>query len=482
MLNAADSSSNSAQGRKPARTFALLAASLALAVLATGLLLRADGVPREAAFMAGIFVLAALLWVTEALPLFATSLLVIGLQIVLLANPGGWPGLGFTTGASPSYREILSLAADPVLVLFFGGFVMARAAVKEGVDRAMSALLLRPFGTQPRRVLLGLMLITLLFSMWMSNTATTAMMMALVTPMLAAMPPNEPFRKAIVLGVPFAANIGGMGTPIASPPNAVAMGYLQKAGHHVAFLDWMLVAVPLVIGLALFTWLLLAKFFAPATAGLRLEHRSGQLSHRGWIIVAVFVVTVILWMTDRWHGLPSAVVALLPAVVLTATGIFTREDLGRLEWSILILIAGGISLGAGMQLTGVDRLIVQGLPAFGGSGVLLLSVLVLATMIIGTFMSNTAAANLLLPIGISSAALAGTEGGLSPVQATMSIALAASLSMALPVSTPPNAIAYARGEFTTRDMARVALVVGGLAALLIIFGGGVVMRFWGVLK
>ncbi len=426
--------------------------------------------------MSGIFVLAAVLWMTEALPLFATSLLVIAAQIILLANPGGWRGFGFASGASPSYREILSLAADPVLVLFFGGFVLAQAAVKEGVDRAMSALLLRPFGTQPRHVLLGLMLCTLLFSMWMSNTATTVMMLALATPMLAAMPPGEPFRKAIVLGVPFAANIGGMGTPIASPPNAVAMGFLQKAGHHVSFLDWMLVALPLVLGLASFTWWLLTKFFAPATPGLRLEHAGTRLTRRGWLVVGVFTVTVVLWMTDRWHGLPSAVVALLPAVVFTAMGVFTHEDLGRLEWHILILIAGGISLGAGMQLTGLDRIAVQWLPPSGG-GLGLLAVLMLATMVVSTFMSNTAAANLLLPIGISAAALAGTTGGLSPVQAAVSIALAASLSMALPVSTPPNAIAFARGEFTTRDMARVALLVGALGALLVIVGGGIVMRF-----
>ena len=348
--------------------------------------------PREAAFRSGIFVLAAVLWVTEALPLFATSLLVIGLQIVLLANPGGWPGLGFATGTPPTYREILNAAADPVLLLFFGGFVLAHAAGKEGVDRAMSGLLLHPFGTQPRWVLLGLMLITLLFSMWMSNTATTAMMLVLVTPMLAAMPANEPFRKAIVLGVPFAANIGGMGTPIASPPNAVALGFLQKAGYHVAFLDWMLVAVPLVLGLAVFTWWLLVRLFAPATPGLRIAQPGETLTRRGWLVVAVFVVTAVMWMTDRWHGLPPSVVALLPVLVLTASGIFRREDLGRLEWNILILIAGGLSLGAGLQLTGLDRIAVQWLPAAGGSGLGLLAVLVLVTMGIGSFMSNTAAA------------------------------------------------------------------------------------------
>lgn len=201
--------------------FALLC-SLALGALTGWLLMGIHAANREAAFMAGIFVLAAMLWVTEALPLFATSLLVIGLQAVLLANPGGWPGLGFQSGRSPSYREILSTAADPVLVLFFGGFVLAQAAVKVGMDRAMSALLLRPFGGKPRWVLLGLMLITLLFGMWMSNTATATMMLAVVTPMLTALPPKEPFRKALVLCIPFSANIGGMSTPVASPPNAVA--------------------------------------------------------------------------------------------------------------------------------------------------------------------------------------------------------------------------------------------------------------------
>jgi sodium-dependent dicarboxylate transporter 2/3/5 len=416
--------------------------------------------------------------VTEALPLFATSLLIIGLQTVLLANPGGWSGLGFASGKSPSYRDILNTAADPVLVLFFGGFVLAQSAVKVGVDRAMSAVLLRPFGGQPRWVLLGFMLVTLLFGMWMSNTATAAMMLALVTPMLMALPPGEPFRKALVLCIPFSANIGGMSTPIASPPNAVAMGFLQDAGHHVAFLHWMLVAVPLALGLTLLTWLILWKLFPPVTVGLTFKPIREKLTGRAWLVLVVFLVTVLLWMSEQWHGLPPAVVALLPAILLTATGVFTRDDLGRLEWRILILIAGGISLGTGIQLTGLDQLVVRWLPS---GGFWLLTTLVLATLVVGTFMSNTAAANLFLPIGIS-AALAGPDAGLHPIQAAISIALAASMSMALPISTPPNALAYGRGEFTTREMAHVALIVSGLGALLIILLGGLVMRFWGLFK
>jgi sodium-dependent dicarboxylate transporter 2/3/5 len=455
-----------------------LVGALILAAVAAALLREMAGATREAAWMGAIFVLAATLWVTEALPLFATSLLVIGLQIVLLANPGGWSGLGFEAGTSPSYRDILSTAADPVLVLFFGGFVLARAAVKEGVDRAMSELLLRPFGSEPRWVLLGVMLVTLLFGMWMSNTATTAMMLALVTPMVAALPPGEPFRKALVLAVPFTANISGMGTPIASPPNAVAIGFLQQSGHGVAFLDWILMAAPLTLGLTLFAWFVLGKFYAPITAGLRIVHAPEALSRRGWLVVGVFVVTVLLWMSDQWHGLPPAVVALLPAVVFTATSIFDRVDLGKIEWNVLILIAGGISLGTGMQLTGLDRVVVQWLPVSGDNPEALLAILVLATLVVGTFMSNTAAANLFLPIGLSSAAGAG---GLHPVHIAVSIALVASMGMALPVSTPPNAMAYARNEFTTRDMLRVSLGISIAGAAAIILGGGWIMRQFGML-
>jgi solute carrier family 13 (sodium-dependent dicarboxylate transporter), member 2/3/5 len=460
----------------------LLLGAFGLAALSHWGLMSQSGATREAALMGGIFVLAAALWVTEVLPLFATSLLVIGLQIVLLANPGGWRGLGFESGTSPSYREILSTAADPVLVLFFGGFVLARAAVKEGVDREMSALLLRPFGSRPRMVLLGVMLVTLLFGMWMSNTATTAMMLAVITPMLAGLPPEEPFRKALVLAVPFTANISGMGTPIASPPNAVALGFLEQSGHSVAFLDWMLMAAPLTLGLTLFTWFVLGRFYAPVTVGLRITHAGKTLTRRGWFVVGVFVVTVLLWMSDQWHGLPTAVVALLPAVALTTTRVFTRDDLRSIEWNVLILIAGGISLGTGMQMTGLDDVVVQWLPDTGDNAFTLLVVLALTTLVVGTFMSNTAAANLFLPIGLSSAAMAGPDGGLHPVHVAVSIALVASLSMALPVSTPPNAMAYARNEFTTRDMVRVSLLVSALGAAAIIIGGGWIMQLWGLLN
>ena len=420
--------------------------------------------------MAGILTLAALLWVTEALPLFATALLVIALELLLLANPSGWPGLGFEEGPTPGYADFLAPIADPVIVLFFGGFILARAAAKEDVDGAVAALILRLFRGRPLLVMLGLMAVTALFSMFMSNTATTAMMITLVAPMLARVPEGDPLRKGLTLAVPFAANIGGMGTPIASPPNAVAVGFLRSRGVEVGFLDWMLIAVPLMVGLLLCAWLLLWAFYRPRTEGLRLVPEAERMAGRGWFVVGVFTLTVGLWLSEPVHGLPTAVVAQLPIVAFTATGLLTRRDVNGLDWDILLLIAGGIALGVGVQRTGLDRLLVAGLPS---GGTLALVMLVLATLALSTFMSNTAAANLLLPIGVAVAGSAASAAGIG-----LSIALAASASMALPISTPPNAIAYARGEFQTRDLALVGSIIGVLTAALILAFGGPIIGFW----
>ncbi|HKL88804.1 MAG TPA: DASS family sodium-coupled anion symporter [Salinibacter sp.] len=449
-------------------------AALVFAVAATAASFTA-GWPQEAAYMAGIFVAAALLWVTEALPLFATAILVVGLEILLLGNPGDWAGLGFGAAPTPSYQEFLAPAADPILVLFFGGFLLARACVKEGVDRALAGLILRAFQGRPSLVMLGLMIVTALFSMWMSNTAATAMMITLVTPMTAQIPEGDPIRKGLVLAVPFAANIGGMGTPIASPPNAVAVGFLSSAGYDVSFLQWMLIAIPLTVAMLGVAWVVLRWLYPPATGGLTLRAERRSLDGRGVFVLAVLVVTVGLWLTDRWHGLPTAVVALLPAIAFTATGVLDQTDVDSLEWDILILIGGGIALGGGMQKTGLDQIVVQAVPL---GGAFVLGGLVGATVLVSTFMSNTAAANLLIPIGVSFALGATATGGYGPIQIGLSIALAASLSMALPVSTPPNAIAYASGELDTADFARAGGLLGALAVVLIVAFGGPVIAFW----
>ncbi len=353
--------------------FLLLAVTLAVG---TGLWVHLlTDLPRESAYMAAIVILAAVLWLTEALPLFATSLLVIGLMVLLLANPMQWPGFGFLDpAASPNYREIIGIMADPIIVLFFGGFMLASAIAKSGLDRQLAGLIVHPFGGSPYKTLAGVMLATALFSMWMSNTAATAMMIGIMLPMLHNAPKGEPFRKAMVLGVAFAANIGGMGTPIGTPPNAIALGFLRKnLGIQVGFLEWMVIAVPLMLGLLALCWAVLALTFRPQTPDLNLTPPKGKMKRTGWFVLVIFLITVVLWLTGQWTGLPSAVVALFPAVAFTVTALLNRDDLNQLEWNVLILIAGGLALGWGLQEVGLADSVVKQLK--GDAGFLVMAAL-----------------------------------------------------------------------------------------------------------
>lgn len=427
---------------------------------------------REAAFMAGILVIAAVWWVTEAIPLHVTSLMIIALEILLLANPGKWPGLGFESGQGTTLDRLLAAAVDPILLLFFGGLVLARACVNEGVDRVLSSFLLRPFGQRPRFVLLGILLVTAFLSMWMSNTATAALVMTLVGPVAMRLAPKDPFRTALFLAVPVGANLGGMGTPIASPPNAIAVKYLSGAGISIGFGSWMVIAVPIMAVLLLFAWFMLWRWYPCTAIQVDLLKTRPQLTKRGRLVLLTFGVTVLLWLTEGWHGLPSSYVGLFPALVLAGVGIVSREDIQRLEWSVLILISGGIALGVGMQITGLDRQVVGWLPMGETTGPAILSLgMTSLALVLAVFMSNTAAANLVIPVAMASVVVA--TGGVSNaasagqiVQLGMSISLAVGGAMLLPSSTPPNAIAYASGEFSTKDLMRIGFVVATLTLIL----------------
>jgi len=389
---------------------------------------------------------------------------VISLEIILISNPGEWTGLGSVDGNNPSYKTFLNPLSDPVIILFLGGFILAQASVKEGIDKALASNILKIFGKKPKTVMLGLMVITSIFSMWMSNTATTAMMITLTVPLMAQIPANDPFRKGLVLCIPFGANIGGLGTPIASPPNAVAVGFLKNVGIDISFLEWMIIAVPLVVIMLLFTWFLLWVLYKPKER-FSLSSESHKIDSRGIYVMVIFSLTILLWLADAWHGLPTAVVALVPVVGFTTTGIIRRSDINALEWHILILIAGGIALGLGLKLTGLDLIIVDLIPK---ESVFILPLLIASTVLLSTFMSNTAASNLLIPLGVSFAI--GMQNNQLAMEIGIGVALAASMAMSLPISTPPNAIAYAKGILSSKDFAKAGVLIGILAIGLILLG------------
>jgi sodium-dependent dicarboxylate transporter 2/3/5 len=350
------------------------------------------------------------------------------------------------------YMIFLNPFFSSVVILLLGGFVMAQAVKRYGIDSWLSRKLLDRVGTRPAAVLLGLMVMTAFFSMWISNTATTALMMAVALPVVRMFPGNEPFRKAMILGIPFSSNIGGIGTPIGSPPNAIAMGFLEQAGFEMTFLDWMIIGVPVVALLLFVCWAVLMGMYRPRIERVELD-LAGEvesLDRRSKFILIVFGVV----------GIPSAVVALIPFVVFFGLHLLDDDDLRELGWGILFIVGGGMSLGVAMRESGLSEWIVAQIDfaSMGRLGVLFLFAAVAAIMT--TFISNSATANLLLPIVVGITAV-------SPDSSALVVAIASSAAMILPVSTPPNAIAYGSGQIAVRDMASSGSILTAISMVIV---------------
>ena len=430
------------------------ATAILLALLTYALLASIPPAPR---ITAAVFVLVVVMWLTEVVPLFVPAILGPVLLQVLL-DP-----LAHSFGFDPiSYKKFIFPFASPVVVLMLGGFFMARIFSKYHLDIEFSNWALSKLGTRPSVVLLGMMSITALLSMWMSNTATTALMVAAVLPIAKKMPEGSNFSRALMLAIPFAANIGGIGTPIGTPPNAIAIGLLSESGIQISFLSWMIVGIPPMILLLVVLWLLLLLFF-PSSAkefNLQTDRDTGATHHV--LVYTTFGVTVLLWLTDALHGIPSAIIAMLPLLVFSLTGAASKKDIRDISWDILILIGGGIAMGTAISETGLGNIIVQAISVDGSNPIL--GVLIFGALVagIGTFMSHTASANLVLPLAI-------TFGIGNPVLFAVATALAASYGMALPVSTPPNAIAYASDMIRVKDMVKVGVIITIIGVLLTSF-------------
>lgn len=445
---------------------------LLLGVLAfvAALLVEIPGLEPAGQRMLAIFLLAILLWVTEAIPLYATAVLVILLEVLMLSDQA----LVATAGKLPPAASYFAALANPVIMLFLGGFLIADGAHKYGLDRSLAAVMLRPFAGNARRSLLGLMTITALLSMFVSNTATTATMFAVVIPILAALPSGRA-RTGVALAIPIAANIGGIGTPVGTPPNAIALAALQAQGQGVSFLGWMALAVPLMLILLLFAWWFLAHRYVPKDASLGLELDADfDRSPAAMLFYAIAGTTILLWLTEPLHGISSSTVGFMPVVALLATQVMGADDLRRLQWPVLWLVAGGIALGTGIGHSGLDTWLIA-LVAWETLPLTLLLLLLVAIAVgLSTVISHSATANLLIPLALSLAV------GL-PIDITavgVMVALACSLAMALPISTPPNALAYATGEVPTSEMILSGIVIGGFGALLLAL---LMPTIWGAL-
>lgn len=426
-----------------------------------------------------IFLLAALLWVLEPVPVFATSILIIALELIMISNKGLHlfrdPPVGHELGELMNYTDIFSAFSSPIIILFMGGFALAIAASKYELDNNLARVLLKPFGKKPKFIMLGLMLITAVFSMFMSNTATTVMMLALLGPIVASAPKGDLGIKALVLCVPIAANTGGIATPIGTPPNAIALQYLTGE-NSIDFLSWMMMGLPFVMIQLTLAWFLLQKLFPSSQDEMVLKlEGSFKKSWRAIVVYATFAATILLWMTTKLHGMNTYVVSIIPLAVFTLTGIMGKDELKQINWDVLWLVAGGIAIGIGLDKTGLAEALAHAIDYESLSPFSVVITLSLVCWVMANFMSNTATANLLMPIAAAIGASMESLVSIGGMQGLLVVvAFSASLGMILPVSTPPNSLAYSTGLIESKDMAKTGVILG-VVGLLIVYTAALII-------
>ena len=391
-------------------------------------------------------------------------------------NVGEIKALGKQTG----YKSLLACFADPIIMLFIGGFILAIAASKTGLDLYLARVMLKPFGKNPKYVLLGFLMVTGVFSMFLSNTATAAMMLTFLGPVLKALPADGKGKTALALAIPIAANIGGMGTPIGTPPNAIALKYMNEIGINIGFGQWMAFMIPFTLLLLFIAWFMLVKLF-PFKAKEITLNIEGELKKdwRSIVVYITFGVTVLLWVLDKATGVNANVVAMLPVGVCAIIGVLTKRDLEEISWSVLWMVAGGFALGVALQETGLAQTLINVIPFETWPPIVMVVGSGLICYAMANFISHTATANLLVPILAAVGASAAVATNLAPLGGVstllVGVAIGSSLGMVLPISTPPNAIAASTGMIEQKDMVKTGLIMGvvGLVlgyAMLIVLG------------
>lgn len=423
-------------------------------------------------------------WITEAVPIPATSIL----------PPIVMPLLGVMPMA-----DALAPYANPIMALLFGGMVVALALERWQLHRRLALGVLARVGTRPDALLAGFMAVSAFLSMWLSNSATTMMMMPIALSVAAVVAgqqdggPAKPFTLALLLGIAYAASLGGLATLIGTPPNAMAVAYLrQHFGMEIGFLDWMMVGLPATLLLVPAVWLVLRLMFAmPARIGSEgRAYIADQLAAMGAMTVPekrvawVSLAMALAWLSSRWlrelpglGGLSDSMIAILGALAVLAlpSGLRDADEAdrrlldwratSRLNWGLLLLFGGGLSLATGMSWSGLAAWLGQQLAMLAGMPVwLLLTALVAMVVFLTELTSNTATTAALLPV---LGALAGATG-LDPLLLAAPAALAATCAFMMPVATGPNAIIFSSGLISIPQMARAGIVLNFIAIAVLV--------------
>ncbi len=404
------------------------------------------------------------LWVTEAVPPFAVGIMIIGYLVFTLGRVDGY-----------NVEVYVQTWSDGVIWLFLGGFFLAEGMKKTRLDFQLFKYSAPKFGTKAKNILLGLMVLTGVLSSMMSNTATTVMMLATLAPLFAQINDKSHVTKAFILGIPSAAAIGGMGTIIGSAPNAIAVGALENIGIKISFLQWMSIGVPTAAILIYGFWRVLVHKFNIKNEILDLsflneheveeeEFKSENRTARR-IVIVIFGITLFLWLTSQWTNIPVSAISGIPIVGLTLLGIIDADEVRALPWDTLMLVAGGLALGIAIKEQGLADYFISSIPIESFNFIWLTLVFAYISVVLSNFMSNTAATTILVPVAVS---LWSLSGDYNPAILTLVIGLSASCALLLPVSTPPNAVAFSTGMVRQADFRLGGLFFGLLGPLVII--------------
>jgi sodium-dependent dicarboxylate transporter 2/3/5 len=399
------------------------------------------------------------LWVSEAIPLFVTSL---AIPVILVV-----------AGVGPA-DDALAPFFHPIIALFFAGFLMAEAMRRTGLDHFAAVSLVDRAGRSPATLFAAMLAVSAFLSLWMSNTAAVAVLLPI------AMAVTEPlgslgYRRAVVLGIAYAATIGGVGSAIGTPANPLAIEFLGDfVGRQVSFVEWFAIGMPMVMvflpimGTYLW-WRMRARpepgRFSQAREVARRELvEAGRLSRDQLVVLAVFAGVVGLWLTETFHGLETGIVALAGAVALAVLGKVRTEDLGRISWSSLLTFGGGLTLGFFLLSTGTSDWIATRLGGLAAvPAPIAVALVATVTLALTTVASNTATAAMLVPLAIPLAAITGVD----PVLMVLVVAVASSIDFALVVGTPPTLLAYSTRLYTPGAIFRVGIVLDVVGVLLL---------------
>ena len=442
-----------------------LAAVAAIAILSSHF---TSGVLSEAERSAlVILIIAAGLWTTEAVPLVATSLVIPLLQ---------------TLFGIQSFKAALTPFFDPVVMLLLGGFLLAIAVEKNDLDEFFAYQIISKYQADARIMILIFMVTTAFLSMWISNTASTALMLTMALRLTETVKDRRGnFPKIIVLSIAYSATAGGLSTLVGTTTCAMAAGFLHDLiDYEITFLGWMGFGVPIALLMVLTIWVVLLTIFpidVEEVTGLSIHKK--PLTERGRLTLGIFVVSILLWVTGQlpepialalgWpgHGLSSSIVAGIIAVILFVSDIIDERDLGRAHWGTLLLIGGGLSLGGALEVSGLVVTISDSLVLLTGGRPEVVTIALVAVFGLGMsiFASNTASAGILLPIAIS----LGSTTNANPIILAVVIGISTSLDFMLPVGTPPNAIAYSTGKVSMRDMIKAGFTLDIIGAVITVF-------------